>query len=351
MGSADVVPGVSGGTMALITGIYNRLVYAVKSADSRALRALLTFRVSEIFTYLHWKFLLILLAGIFGAVLFFTKVVPLQIYMYTDPELIYGLFFGLIAGSVFILMKEVGSDDRNWKSLLALVAGTLIGFWVVTLVPTDTPESFFFVFGSGMIAFCAMILPGISGSYFLLILGKYDYVLSQFARLGDQTGTALLALLPLFLGGAAGLILFSRLLTWLLQNYYALTLMLLIGFLIGSLYVIWPYQVRTFQEHVRSVELYDPGSEIVQQLEEQPSDTNRPEYLKLGSEVKTREGPHEVAKVEVMRISRKLIQSRPFIPLIAEPDPNVEYDLWWGITGMLIGMALVGGIDLLREKK
>ncbi|MEX0894719.1 MAG: DUF368 domain-containing protein, partial [Balneolaceae bacterium] len=332
------------------TGIYNRLVYAVKSADSRVVRALLKFRIKEIFSYFHWKFLLMLLAGIFSAVLFFTKVVPLQIYMYTDPELIYGLFFGLILGSIYILVKEVESNERNRKNLLVLVAGTLFGFWVVTLVPTDSPENFFYVFGSGMIAFCAMILPGISGSYLLLILGKYDYVLTRLSLLGEQTGTALIELAPLFLGGIVGLMLFSRLLTWLLQNYYALTLMVLIGFLIGSLYVIWPYQERTFQEYVRSVELYDPGSEIVRQLENQPADTNRSEYLKLGSIVTTEEDSRQVPKVEVIRISRNLIQSKPFIPLVAEPDREMEYELWWGIFGMAAGMVLVGGIERLRKK-
>lgn len=349
MGAADVVPGVSGGTMALITGIYNRLVYAVKSADSRVLRSLSRFRIKEVFHFLHWKFILILLTGIFSAVLFFTKVIPLQIYMHTDPELIYGLFFGLIVGSVFILIKEVDEKDRHWKNYMALAAGTLIGFWVVTLVPTNTPESFIYVFGSGMIAFCAMILPGISGSYFLLILGKYDYVLAQFSLLGDQTGAALIALIPLFLGGAVGLVLFSRVLTWLLQHRYALTLMILIGFLIGSLYVIWPYQERIFQEHVRSVELHDPDSETVRQLRAQPDDTHQPEYMKLGDLVETG-GEAGEAQIEVMRISRKLVQSYPFIPVIYEPDPDMEYDLWWGIFGMLAGLAMVKGIDILREK-
>ncbi|MEX2601188.1 MAG: DUF368 domain-containing protein, partial [Balneolaceae bacterium] len=135
MGAADVVPGVSGGTMALITGIYDRVIYAVKSVDGEMVRSLLTFNPGRLFQAFHWKFLLLLLTGIFSAVLFFTKAVPLQVYMHTEPELIYGLFFGLIAGSILLLLKEVEPSGRNRKSITGLFLGIATGFWVVTLVP------------------------------------------------------------------------------------------------------------------------------------------------------------------------------------------------------------------------
>ncbi|MDX1673144.1 MAG: DUF368 domain-containing protein, partial [Balneolaceae bacterium] len=214
MGSADIVPGVSGGTMALILGIYSRLVHAIKSFDSRFVKKVLTLKWSDAVRLVHWKFLLPLLSGILGAVLFFTKVVPLQVYMFTDPELIYGLFFGLIVGSIVILVKVI--DHFGWAHALFLAGGALIGFWVVTLVPTDTSESSLFVFLSGAIAICAMILPGISGSYILLILGKYDYILTQIGKMGTaDTIEGLLILIPFLLGAVFGLAVFSRLLSWL----------------------------------------------------------------------------------------------------------------------------------------
>ncbi|MDX1617852.1 MAG: DUF368 domain-containing protein, partial [Balneolaceae bacterium] len=160
MGSADIVPGVSGGTMALIVGIYTRLINAIKSADMRFVGRFFSLRFREAFERLHWRFLLLLLSGIFLAIFFFTRIVPLQLYMFTRPELIYGLFFGLILGSIGILIQAVPSFD--WKHGLFVLLGTLIGFWVVTLVPTSTPETKLFIFLSGSIAICAMILPGIS---------------------------------------------------------------------------------------------------------------------------------------------------------------------------------------------
>jgi putative membrane protein len=283
MGSADIIPGVSGGTMALITGIYDRLINAVRSVDRKVISSVFRLRIRELFENLHWRFIIILFSGIVVAVFFFTRVVPLQIYMHTRPELIYGLFFGLILGSVLVLLKEVRPGEKGIKTVMALVAGTLFGFWVVTLVPTDTPETFTFVFMSGLFAFSAMILPGISGSYVLLILGKYDYVLTQLSTLGnDGTVEAALALLPLFLGGAAGLALFSRILSWLLRTYHAITLMVLIGFLIGSLYVIWPYQEREFREDVIQVEEYSITDPYVQDLIENPPDRRLPLYTRLG---------------------------------------------------------------------
>ncbi|MDX1638391.1 MAG: DUF368 domain-containing protein, partial [Balneolaceae bacterium] len=183
MGSADIVPGVSGGTLALILGIYERLINAIKSANTRFVRQLVTLQWRSALQVIHWKFLLMLFSGIAAAILFFTRIVPLQVFMFTDPELIYGLFFGLIVGSIWILVKAI--DGLTWGHGGLILVGAIVGFWVVTLVPTDTPETALFVFFSGSIAICAMILPGISGSYLLLILRKYDYILSQVAALGQ----------------------------------------------------------------------------------------------------------------------------------------------------------------------
>jgi len=346
MGSADIVPGVSGGTMALITGIYHRLIYAIKSVDTRAAKSLFTLRIARFFEYLHWKFLVLLLTGIVLAIIFFTRVVPLQIYMFTHPELVYGIFFGLILGSVFLLLAELDESRRNMKSLLPLLAGAAIGFWVVTLVPADTPETFLYVFISGAVAICAMILPGISGSYILLIFRKYDYVLSQLGAIGSpETGQALLNILPFVIGAATGLMLFTRLLSWLLDRYYAVTLLVLIGFLIGSLYVIWPYQDREFETQVRSTEILPVDHPTVQKIAAREQEPNLPEYQRLGERVQSGEG-EEMVQVET--VSRKLIQNKPLIPWGEQADEDVN--TFQGGAGIVLGFVMIIGVAYLRKK-
>jgi putative membrane protein len=345
MGSADIVPGVSGGTMALIVGIYSRLIDAIKSFDVTFFKRFLTFKFKSALRAVHWRFMVMLLSGIFCAILFFTKVVPLQIYMFTDPELIFGLFFGLIVGSIFVLAKVI--DGFNWLHGLMIVVGAAIGFWVVTLVPTDTPESPLFVFLSGSIAICAMILPGISGSYLLLILRKYDFILSQIGKVGGaETGSALLTLLPFVIGAGVGLALFARLLSWLLHHYEGKTLAVLIGFLIGSLYVIWPYQDRTYQEIVSKQQVVAYSSPQAVELRQNPPDENRPEFKRLGEVVETENG---TKSVKILTVKKKLIASSPFVPYVTVEEAGTSH-FWDGILGIFIGLIMVIGLDYLRSE-
>ncbi len=348
MGSADIVPGVSGGTMALITGIYHRLIFAIKSVDTKAAKSLFTLRFNKVFEYFHWKFLLLLFTGIVLAVIFFTRIVPLQVYMFTHPELIYGLFFGLILGSVFLLLAELDNSHRNLKAVFPLLLGAIVGFWVVTLVPADTPESFWFVFLSGAVAISAMILPGISGSYILLIFRKYDYVLTQLGAIGSaETVQALINILPFAIGAATGLILFSRVLSWLLNRYYAVTLLVLIGFLVGSLYVIWPYQDREFEEIVRSTEVVPADSDLVHQIENRDRLPNQPKFLRIGERITTESG-EELVVIE--SVSRKLVASQPIQPWADSVDSDKEIETTQGVIGMILGVLLIIGIAFLRRK-
>lgn len=352
MGAADIVPGVSGGTMALITGIYDRLIHAIKSVDGSLLKSLFLFRFKEVFARLHWQFLLLLFSGIVLAVVFFTRVVPLQEYMFTHPEIVYGLFFGLIVGSIALLIAEIDSSDRNWKNVFPLLFGALLGFWVVTLVPTDTPESFWFVFLSGSVAICAMILPGISGSYLLLIFRKYDFILEQLGNIGDAaTAEALLNLLPFVLGAITGLALFSRLLSWLLKSYYSRTLLVLIGFLIGSLYVIWPFQERKYQESVRDVQVMPVTDPVVLELMARDTVPNKPRYQRIGRELSSEAAIEQYRRVEVETVSKKMISSRPFIPGGDGQPENQEVDVTGGVLGMGIGVLMIAGIFYLRKKR
>lgn len=349
MGSADIVPGVSGGTMALIVGIYKRLIDAIKSFGFDFVKKLGTFEFRDALRVVHWKFMVMLLSGILAAVFFFTRVVPLQVYMFTHPELIFGLFFGLILGSIYILIKAL--DSFGWMHGFFLLAGAALGFWIVTMVPADTSESALYVFFSGSLAICAMILPGISGSYILLILRKYDYILTQIGRLGTiETTEGLLALAPFVLGAAVGLALFSRLLSWLLDNYYALTLAVLIGFLIGSLYVIWPWQDRTYEEFVSKTEVVDYTGERATALRGEPDDKNLPEYKRLGEIINPDADADELKKIEIETVKKKLVKSEPFVPYMTEKRDGTER-AQSGIFGIIIGLLMVVGLDYVRAVK
>jgi len=239
MGSADIIPGVSGGTMALILGIYERLLNAIRSFDRAWLDDLLNLRFRQALSRNDLAFLFPLALGIFGALMFFTRVVPLPELIVTYPELIYGLFFGLIVASVVILMGEV--DHYGLRELAITVAGAWIGFAVVNLVPVATPTALWFIFVCGFVAISAMLLPGISGSFILLILGKYAYII-------EALGEFNLPVIVTFCAGmATGLVVFSRSITWLLRHYHQATLLLIKGILIGSLWIIWPFQERTYE--------------------------------------------------------------------------------------------------------
>ena len=239
MGTADVIPGVSGGTMAFILGIYQELIAAIKSFDGHWFLSLLKFNFKEALFRPHFGFLIPLGAGIFLALLFFTRIIHLPQLLLDYPEQIYGLFFGLIVGSIIVLirgMKELRSHVYLW-----IIPGLLSGLVIFNLVPTQTPETGWFVFVAGALSICAMILPGISGSFILLILNKYAYIFNAIGYF------KLSILLPFALGAATGLLLFSRLLSYLLARYYAATILFISGLLLASLYVIWPFQDRVYE--------------------------------------------------------------------------------------------------------
>jgi len=239
MGSADIVPGVSGGTMAFILGIYERLLEAIRSFDLKWVRDILRFNISSAIARNDLLFLVSLLTGILFALLFFTRVIPLPALIVSHPELVYGLFFGLIVASIIILMQQVGK--LHLIDLVILIAGTGLGLVIVNLVPATTPEANWFIFFSGFIAISAMLLPGISGSFILLILGKYAYIVNA---LGDFNFSVIL---PFVLGCITGLIAFSRVIVWMLHHYHKQTLLVIKGILIGSLWMIWPWQERTYE--------------------------------------------------------------------------------------------------------
>ncbi len=239
MGAADVVPGVSGGTMAFILGIYEQFIAAIRSFDAVWLQHVFKLEVKPALQRPHFAFLIPLVIGIVCALLFFTRVVPLPTLLHTHPEPIYGLFFGLIVGSVIALLPEAKRFDAS--ALFFVSIGTFFGWFIVNLVPTNTPDATWFIFISGMLSISAMLLPGISGSFILLILRKYDTILNGIGHFN------LMVLIPFGLGALTGLVVFSRFIGWLLARFYRATLLVIIGVLIGTLWVIWPFQVRKYE--------------------------------------------------------------------------------------------------------
>jgi putative membrane protein len=238
MGTADVVPGVSGGTMAVALGIYHQLLAAIGSVASRGvLRALRGLRLRELIAAVHWRFLASLACGIGVGIGVMVKAVGLpEMVEASAPErpFVYAIFFGMVLASCVSMGRTI--ERWTFARIAALVLGVAAGFAFVNLVPVETPDHPLFIFACGAVAICAMLLPGISGSFLLLILGKYAYVLGAVARL-DLT-----ILVPFALGCLTGMLSFSRVLSWLLRRWYQTVLAALIGLLLGTLWRIWPYQ-------------------------------------------------------------------------------------------------------------
>jgi putative membrane protein len=240
VGSADVVPGVSGGTMAFILGIYPQLINAIKSFDSEWLRMILSLNIKGIISRPHFGFLIPLGTGVVAALLFFTRIISLPNLIRTQPEIIYGLFFGLVLGSIVLLFRHLGMN-LLLKRVLFLMSGILFGVFVVTLVPASTPDASWFIFLCGAIAISAMILPGISGSFILLMMKKYAYIFNAIGHFDFSI------ILPFMFGIVTGIVIFSRVLSYLLKTYYQQTVLFITGILIASLYVIWPFQTRVYE--------------------------------------------------------------------------------------------------------
>ena len=236
MGAADVVPGVSGGTMAFILGIYQELIEAVRSINAGFIRNLLSFRIKEAMALIPWKFLGSLVLGILFAV--FSLARMLAWLLLNQPVFIWSFFFGLILASIL----TVGRNLERWNpsAMLWTAFGTTGAYFLVGMAPVNTPEAPWFLFLSGAVAICAMILPGISGSFILVLLGKYHFVL---AAVNERN----FFILALFTAGAVfGITSFSRLLSWLLKKRHDATIALLLGLMLGSLRKVWPWK-RTIE--------------------------------------------------------------------------------------------------------
>ena len=239
MGAADVIPGVSGGTIAFIMGIYDDFVGSLASINGEAVKLLFKGQFKAFWKHINGSFLLSLVIGIGISVVSLAGL--MQMLLSDFPIQTWAFFFGLIvASSIFIIR---GISGWRLREGLLLVLGIILGIVICTLSPTQTPDGLWFIFLSGAIAICAMVLPGISGSFILLILGKYQYIMGVISDLvsGVDFGRNLLILCVFAIGAVIGILSFSKFLHWLLARWNKETLIVLAGFIIGSLVKVWPW--------------------------------------------------------------------------------------------------------------
>lgn len=232
MGAADVVPGVSGGTIAFIAGIYDELINSIKSINMHSLKLLFTGKIAAFWKAVNGNFLFALLLGIAISVFSLAKLITYLLL--NEPVLVWSFFFGLVLASTWFVTKDI--KGWNWKTVAGFVGGAMIAYYITVATPAETSTNLMFIFLCGAIAICAMILPGISGSFILVLLGKYFYVMEAVKTLD-------LVVLGVFAFGAAlGITSFSRVLSYALKNFRNITLSVLSGFMLGSLNKVWPWK-------------------------------------------------------------------------------------------------------------
>lgn len=240
MGVADLIPGVSGGTIAFISGIYENLLEAISSINKELLQKIFSLRIKEALCAIRLRFLVPLFFGILTAMFSLARV--MHYLMHEHPILTWSLFFGLIAASILIVGKELPSL-RSLKTIGLIILGAVAAYVIVSLIPVDTPNDWWFIILCGLISISAMILPGISGSFLLLILGKYAYITGAVKN--PFAPGAFEIMLLFVVGAGVGAIGFSKFLNWCFKHYHNATMALLTGFLIGSMKKVWPWKEVT----------------------------------------------------------------------------------------------------------
>lgn len=241
MGAADVVPGVSGGTIAFIVGIYQELLDSIKSISKNSLKLLFTGKFAAFWKEINGNFLLSIVTGICVSVFSLAKIITFLLV--THPILVWSFFFGLVLASTWFVSKDI--KQWNWKTILSYIIGIAAAYYITVSTPTETPDNLFFVFLCGAIAICAMILPGISGSFILVLLGKYFYIMEAVKSLN-------ILVILVFTGGAfLGITTFSRVLSFALRKFHDITIAVLAGFMLGSLNKVWPWK-KTIETYLDS---------------------------------------------------------------------------------------------------
>ena len=248
MGSADVVPGVSGGTIAFISGIYEELLESISNINFKLLKTLKSEGIKAAWKQVNGSFLLALFIGIFISIISLAKTI--KWLLENEPILLWSFFFGLVLASIIYIGKQI--SKWNTKAIIILIIGAFVAYYITTLNPLVTENSsLLFMFLAGSIAICAMILPGISGAFIMVLLGAYKPILSALNDRDYKT------VATVFLGAIVGLLVFSKILKWMFTNYKNYTLAILTGFIVGSLNKIWPWK-ETLTWRINSHDLEVP---------------------------------------------------------------------------------------------
>lgn len=233
MGAANVIPGVSGGTIALITGIFEELIDSIKSFDLKALKLFFAGKFKEFSKHVNLGFLISIFSGI--GVSIYSLAWLLKFLFDKHPVFVWAFFFGLILASVYF----VGKTIRKWNIgvIIVFILGTAIAVYISVLKPATENESFYYLILCGVVAICSMILPGLSGSFILILMGNYQLIMID--AVSDMN---LAVLMPMAIGAVVGIVAFSHFLSWIYKKYRDLTISLLTGFILGSLSILWPWQ-------------------------------------------------------------------------------------------------------------
>jgi len=248
MGAADVVPGVSGGTIAFISGIYEELIDTLNNINFSLLKHLKQEGIKSTWKKANGSFLIALLSGVFVSVISLAKGV--EWLLEHQPILLWAFFFGLVLASIIYVGKQIKTTPSDIKLFLAMTIGAVVAYLITTLNPAETSDTNLFLFFAGALAICAMILPGISGAFILVIIGAYSPVLEALNTRDIKT------ILIIGAGAVIGLLSFSKLLKWLFEKYHRLTLAVITGFMIGSLNKIWPWkETLTFRTNSKGVQV------------------------------------------------------------------------------------------------
>lgn len=255
MGAANVIPGVSGGTIALITGIFERLINAIKSFNGVAIKLLFKGKIKDLIKHLDLYFLIAVFVGMVTSILSFAKLLEYLFSAY--PVYVWAFFFGLILASVYY----VGKTIHKWSLsvIVIFIVGALIAFLISMLNPAAQNDSFFYLILCGVIAICSMILPGLSGSFILILLGNYELVMIHAVNNLDFK-----ILLPVVIGAVGGLIAFSHVLSWIYTKYKDQTISILTGFILGSLGILWPWKNEIYRMDTAGNFIIKNGEKIVQ---------------------------------------------------------------------------------------
>lgn len=255
MGAANVIPGVSGGTIALITGIFERIINALKSFDGKAISLLFKGKFKELLDYIDFYFLVAVFSGMVISIVSLARVFEYLFSYY--PVYIWSFFFGLILASVYFVGKTV----EKWKLsvVITFIVGSAVAVWLSFLNPATQNDSFVYLVICGVVAICSMILPGLSGSFVLMLMGNYELVM-----INAVNDINLKVIFPVGIGAVVGLLAFSHFLSWIFKKYKDETISILTGFILGSLSIIWPWKNVIYRFDELGAPVLKNGKQMVQ---------------------------------------------------------------------------------------